>query len=63
MVEWTPKIDATVATRVMDAGGIIVGKAGKMSLAPPKPGRYIWKLSLLIHKYQRAKMPVSRVFR
>ncbi|TPX12802.1 uncharacterized protein E0L32_006682 [Thyridium curvatum] len=27
MVEWTPKVDATVATRVMDAGGIIVGKA------------------------------------
>jgi Asp-tRNA(Asn)/Glu-tRNA(Gln) amidotransferase A subunit family amidase len=32
MVEWTPKVDATVATRVMDAGGIIVGKAGKRSL-------------------------------
>ncbi|KAH8887190.1 amidase signature enzyme [Thozetella sp. PMI_491] len=27
MIEWTPKIDATVATRVMDAGGTIVGKA------------------------------------
>ncbi|CAI6094692.1 unnamed protein product [Clonostachys chloroleuca] len=27
MVDWTPKVDATVATRVMDAGGIIVGKA------------------------------------
>ncbi|KAI1857727.1 hypothetical protein JX265_011142 [Neoarthrinium moseri] len=27
MVEWVPEIDATVATRIMDAGGIILGKA------------------------------------
>ncbi|KAI2607794.1 amidase signature enzyme [Hypoxylon sp. NC1633] len=27
MVDWVPKIDATIATRVMDAGAIIVGKA------------------------------------
>ncbi|KAI1345448.1 putative amidase [Xylaria sp. FL0043] len=27
MVEWVPEIDATVATRVMDAGGIILGKS------------------------------------
>ncbi|KAL2207475.1 putative amidase [Sarocladium strictum] len=27
MLDWTPKLDATVATRVMDAGGIITGKA------------------------------------
>ncbi|KAI1138381.1 amidase signature enzyme [Hypoxylon sp. FL0543] len=27
MVDWVPEIDATVATRVMDAGAIIVGKA------------------------------------
>ncbi|KAI1824133.1 amidase signature domain-containing protein [Xylaria intraflava] len=27
MVDWTPEIDATVATRVMDAGAIITGKA------------------------------------
>ncbi|KAI0967545.1 putative amidase [Xylaria arbuscula] len=27
MVEWTPEIDATVATRIMDAGGTITGKA------------------------------------
>lgn len=26
-MDWTPEIDATVATRVMDAGGIIAGKA------------------------------------
>lgn len=29
MLDWTPKVDATVATRVMDAGGIITGKAGQ----------------------------------
>lgn len=49
MVEWTPKVDATVATRVMDAGGIIVGKACKKSLTPSKPARYKSKLSLLTH--------------
>ncbi|KAI8957046.1 putative amidase [Daldinia sp. FL1419] len=27
MVDWTPNIDATVVTRVLDAGAIIVGKA------------------------------------
>ncbi|KAI0378488.1 amidase signature enzyme [Hypomontagnella monticulosa] len=27
MVDWTPEIDATVVTRVMDAGAIILGKA------------------------------------
>ncbi|KAI0100434.1 amidase signature enzyme [Hypoxylon sp. NC0597] len=27
MVDWVPEIDATIATRVMDAGAIIVGKA------------------------------------
>lgn len=26
--EWVPPYDATIVTRVMDAGGIIVGKAG-----------------------------------
>lgn len=26
-MEWTPEVDATVATRIMDAGGIITGKA------------------------------------
>jgi Asp-tRNA(Asn)/Glu-tRNA(Gln) amidotransferase A subunit family amidase len=31
MLDWTPKVDATVATRVMDAGGVIVGKAGEDS--------------------------------
>lgn len=49
MVEWTPKVDATVATRVMNAGGIIVGKAGKQSLTPPKPGLYMPSLSLLTY--------------
>lgn len=28
MVDWTPNIDATVVTRVLDAGATIVGKAG-----------------------------------
>lgn len=28
-VDWTPEIDATVATRIMDAGGTITGKASK----------------------------------
>ncbi|GAW27371.1 putative amidase signature enzyme protein [Rosellinia necatrix] len=27
MVEWTPEVDATIVTRVMDAGAIITGKA------------------------------------
>ncbi|ORY70901.1 amidase signature enzyme [Pseudomassariella vexata] len=27
MVEWVPEIDATIATWIMDAGGIIIGKA------------------------------------
>jgi amidase len=26
---WTPDFDATVATRILDAGGKIVGKAGE----------------------------------
>lgn len=26
-LEWTPDVDATVVTRILDAGGIIVGKA------------------------------------
>ena len=26
-MEWTPEIDATIATRIMDAGGVITGKA------------------------------------
>lgn len=26
---WIPQFDATVATRIMDAGGIITGKAGQ----------------------------------
>lgn len=30
MVEWVPEVDATVATRIMDAGATITGKAGKM---------------------------------
>jgi Asp-tRNA(Asn)/Glu-tRNA(Gln) amidotransferase A subunit family amidase len=34
MVDWVPEIDATVATRVMDAGGIITGKAGERLLLP-----------------------------
>lgn len=31
MVDWTPEIDATIVTRALDAGAIIVGKAGKIS--------------------------------
>ncbi|KAI0124019.1 putative amidase [Xylariales sp. AK1849] len=27
MVDWVPEIDATIATRIMDAGGLITGKA------------------------------------
>ncbi len=30
MVEWVPEIDATVATRIMDAGATITGKAGRI---------------------------------
>jgi amidase len=26
-VDWTPKVDATLVTRILDAGGIITGKA------------------------------------
>ncbi|EME79579.1 uncharacterized protein MYCFIDRAFT_37737, partial [Pseudocercospora fijiensis CIRAD86] len=26
-IEWTPQIDATVATRILDAGGLVTGKA------------------------------------
>lgn len=33
MVDWVPNIDATIATRIMDAGATIIGKAGKVS--PP----------------------------
>lgn len=29
MVEWTPEYDATIVTRILDAGGLILGKAGK----------------------------------
>lgn len=32
MVEWTPEYDATIVTRVMDAGGLILGKSGKQTV-------------------------------
>lgn len=28
-VPWTPEIDATLVTRILDAGGVITGKSGK----------------------------------
>lgn len=31
MVDWVPELDATIATRAMDAGATIVGKAGKIA--------------------------------
>lgn len=29
MVDWTPDYDATLVTRILDAGGLVVGKAGR----------------------------------
>lgn len=29
MVDWTPEYDATIVTRILDAGGLILGKSGK----------------------------------
>lgn len=29
MVDWTPEIDATIVTRILDAGGLMLGKAGE----------------------------------
>lgn len=29
MVDWTPDYDATIVTRILDEGGLILGKAGK----------------------------------
>lgn len=29
MVDWTPDYDATIVTRILDAGGLILGKSGK----------------------------------
>lgn len=28
-VDWTPEYDATIVTRILDAGGLILGKSGK----------------------------------
>lgn len=28
MVDWTPDYDATIVTRILDAGGLILGKSG-----------------------------------
>lgn len=28
MVDWTPEYDATIVARVLDAGGLILGKSG-----------------------------------
>ena len=30
--EWIPDYDATVVTRILDAGGVITGKAGKLNM-------------------------------
>lgn len=32
MVDWTPEYDATIVTRILDAGGLILGKSGKQIL-------------------------------
>lgn len=32
MVEWTPEYDATIVTRILDAGGLILGKSGRHTL-------------------------------
>lgn len=37
MVDWVPDIDATIITRVLDAGATIIGKAGKGSYPPVSP--------------------------
>lgn len=29
MVDWTPEYDATIVTRILDAGGLILGKSGE----------------------------------
>lgn len=29
MVDWTPEYDATIVTRILDAGGLVLGKAGE----------------------------------
>lgn len=34
MVDWTPDYDATIVTRILDAGGLILGKAGECAVAP-----------------------------
>jgi hypothetical protein len=30
MPDWQPTFDATVVTRILDAGGVITGKSGKI---------------------------------
>lgn len=30
-VDWTPEYDATIVTRILDAGGLIMGKSGRCS--------------------------------
>lgn len=29
LVDWTPEYDATIVTRILDAGGVVLGKAGE----------------------------------
>lgn len=31
MVDWTPEYDATIVTRILDAGSVVLGKAGRLS--------------------------------
>lgn len=42
MPDWQPTFDATVVTRILDAGGVITGKSGKMISFPTR------RMSLLI---------------
>lgn len=34
MVDWTPDYDATIVTRILDAGGLVLGKSGEFRVLP-----------------------------
>lgn len=35
LVDWTPGYDATIVTRILDAGGLVLGKAGECRVLAP----------------------------
>lgn len=45
MVDWTPEYDATIVTRILDAGGVVLGKAGKLSDPRAQLAAFSWSLT------------------